>query len=88
MVNRMAASPILMQRSMKHHKRTNYLFGHIAPEWGGPQTSNLKLALEKTSTGCIMKVTDARHGHIDDMTSYADGWRQIFTDGLKKYVES
>ena len=65
-----------------------YLFGHIAPEWGGPQTSNLKLALEETSTGCIMKVTDARHGHIDDMTSYADGWRQIFTDGLKKYVES
>ena len=67
-----------------------YLVGHIAPEWGGPTTSNLKLALEETDSGCILKVTDARHGNIDEnqTQSYEDGWNQLFGNGLKKHVES
>ena len=67
-----------------------YLVGHIAPEWGGPTTSNLKLAVEETETGCVLKVTDARHGNIDESQtqSYSDGWNQLFSDGLKTYVES
>jgi uncharacterized protein YndB with AHSA1/START domain len=67
-----------------------YLIGHIAPEWGGPTTSSLKLAVEATPTGSVLKVTDARHGHIDEqhLQSYQDGWQQLFTDGLKRFVES
>ncbi len=67
-----------------------YLFGHIAPEWGGPTTSSLRLALEERDAGCVLQITDARHGHIDEnqMQSYSDGWTQLFGDGLRTYVES
>lgn len=67
-----------------------YLIGHIGPEWGGPATSSLKLALDTTETGCLLKVTDARHGNVDEkqLKSYAEGWTQLFTDGLKHFVEN
>lgn len=67
-----------------------YLTGHIAPEWGGPTTSMLKLALDEAESGCVFKLTDARHGHVDEkMTeNYRAGWQQLFGDGLKKFVES
>lgn len=70
-------------------KHTIFLIGHIAPEWGGPTTSSLKLAIVATEPGCILKVTDARHGNIDEaqVKSYEDGWKQLFTDGLKAFVE-
>lgn len=66
-----------------------YLIGHVAPEWGGPTTSSLKLAVEKNDSGCILKVTDARHGNVDEQSlqSYSDGWKQLFTDGLKAFIE-
>lgn len=66
-----------------------YFIGHTAPEWGGPTTSSLKLAVEENENGCVLKVTDARHGRIDEaaVQSYSDGWRQLFTDGLKAFVE-
>lgn len=67
-----------------------YLIGHIAPEWGGPTTSSLKLAVEPADTGCVLKVTDARHGNVDEaqQASYQEGWQQLFTNGLKAFVES
>ena len=67
-----------------------YLFGHIAPEWGGPATSNLRLSVEETESGCVLQVTDARHGYMDEahIQSNQEGWTQLFTDGLKQYVES
>lgn len=67
-----------------------YLIGHIAPEWGGPTTSSLKLAIEESDSGCVLKVTDARHGNVTEkhLQSCQNGWKQLFTDGLKKFVES
>jgi len=67
-----------------------YLIGHIAPDWGGPTTSSLKLAVVETEKGCILKVTDSRHGNVDaaKAQSYEDGWKQLFSDGLKKFAES
>jgi len=67
-----------------------YMIGHVAPEWGGPTTSSLQLAVEEAEAGCVLKVTDARHGNIDEkhVQSYQEGWKQLFTDGLKRYVES
>lgn len=66
-----------------------YLVGHIAAEWGGPTTSSLKLAVVETESGCVLQVSDARHGHVDEsqVQSFEDGWAQLFTDGLKNYVE-
>jgi hypothetical protein len=70
---------------------TVYLFGHTAPEWGGPTTSSMKFALEATGEkSCVLKVTDARHGHIDEenLKQLQHGWTWLFTDGLKKFVET
>lgn len=66
-----------------------YLVGNVAPEWGGPTTSNLKLALVEKGDGCVLQVSDARHGNIDEkqVQSYEDGWKTLFSDGLKAFVE-
>ncbi len=66
-----------------------YLVGQIAPEWGGPATSSLRLSLTESDSGCVLRVTDARHGNVDEqqVQSYEDGWKQLFGDGLKKFVE-
>lgn len=70
-------------------ERKLYLIGHIAPEWGGPATSSLKLAIEPKGDGSLLTIADARHGNVDEshVQSYADGWKQLFTDGLKQFVE-
>jgi len=67
-----------------------YLVGFVAPDWGGPSTSHLKLALEASETGCVLKVADAQHGSVsaDSVQSLHDGWIQLFTDGLKAFVEN
>ena len=69
--------------------RKVYLIGHIAPEWGGPATSSLKLAVEPKGDGSVLRISDARHGNVDEkhVQSYSDGWQQLFTDGLKQFVE-
>lgn len=66
-----------------------YLVGHIAPAWGGPTVSSLKMMIEETANGSIFHLTDARHGRINETApqSYQDGWARLFNDGLKKYVE-
>ncbi len=67
-----------------------YLVGYLAPDFGGPATSHLKLVIETTDNGCVLKVTDAQHGSVDAKAadSLRDGWQQLFTDGLKEFVEN
>lgn len=67
-----------------------YLAGHIAPDWGGPATSMLQLEVEEIETGCRLRVTDARHGNVDEkqVESSQGGWQQLFGDGLKIFVEN
>lgn len=68
---------------------TIYLVGNLAPEWGGPATTNLKLSVEETPTGSVLKISDAHHGRIDakHLSSQKSGWKQLFTDGFCAYVE-
>lgn len=65
-----------------------WLVGHTAPDWGGPATTMLKLALEKRAGGCALLVTDALVGHVSDQlcASLESGWRQLFGDGLGRYL--
>ena len=65
-------------------------FGHVGPDWGGPRTSMLKFAVETRGEGSVVKVSDATYGSVDDATlaSLKSGWQTLFTDGLKKHVES
>ncbi len=67
-----------------------YLVGFIAPDWGGPATSHLKLALDPSDRGCVLRVIDAHQGNVDPKTvqSLSSGWAQLFTDGLKEFVEN
>lgn len=82
----------LLWYSVHYHlpqQHTIYLVGHVAPDWGGPSTSNLKLAVEASETGSILKVTDAQFGNVSqsNLQSLSEGWAQLFTDGLKAFVE-
>lgn len=67
-----------------------YLVGYVAPDWGGPATTMLKLALEEHDGGTRLAVSDALFGCIEDsgVQSLHEGWTQLFTDGLKKHVEA
>ena len=71
-------------------QQTLYVVGHIAPDWGGPATSNLKIWIEASADGCILRASDAHHGNISDenLNSLKSGWTMLFTDGLKNWVES
>lgn len=67
-----------------------HLSGHVAPDWGGPATSLLKIALEDADGGTLVRFTDAHFGHVSDenLASLEDGWKQLLGSGLKPYVES
>lgn len=67
-----------------------YLIGHLAPQWGGPSTSSLELSLLESESGCVFRLVEARHGKIDQQSiaSTESGWVQLFTDGLKHWVEN
>ena len=66
------------------------MFGHIAPDWGGPTASMLKFHLEDRDSGTLFRITDALFGHVSDdsVESLQGGWRWLMTDGLKAYVEA
>lgn len=67
-----------------------YLIGNVAPDWGGPSTSNLCLSLEQNAAGCVLRVSDAHHGRVTEsyINSLKDGWGRLFGEGLCSYVES
>ena len=67
-----------------------YLVGNLAPDWGGPSTSNLKIELTESGAGCVLCLLDAHHGNIDsgNLQSLYDGWKQLMEDGLKEFVEN
>jgi uncharacterized protein YndB with AHSA1/START domain len=70
-------------------ERPNFLllFGFMAPPFGGPATSYLRLALaSKGSAGTTLEVTDAAFGHLPNYNAGA-GWREVFGQGLAAYVE-
>lgn len=67
-----------------------YLVGQLAPDYGGPSTNHMKIALESGGDdSTVLKLTDAHHGHIEDssVASLHAGWNQLFREGLKRYVE-
>ncbi len=66
-----------------------YLVGHMAPDWGGPTTSMLKLAVEDRDEGGALIVSDALFGNVTESSagSAEGGWKTLFGDGLKGYCE-
>ena len=68
---------------------TIYLVGNVAPDWGGPTTSNLKLSLLETDAGCTLQISDSHVGNVSEkyIESLATGWASLFGDGLGAHVE-
>lgn len=66
-----------------------YLVGYMAPDWGGPTTSMLKLAVESRDDGGALIVSDALLGNVTEASasSAEGGWKMLFEDGLKGFAE-
>jgi hypothetical protein len=67
------------------------LAGHIAPPFGGPATTLLRLQLEDAPDGgTVLNVSDSLFGCVDEGTrsSVTDGWRFLFEENLKRFAES
>lgn len=55
----------------------------------GPAHSLLHLELEGREGGTVLKLSDSTIGFAKDCgASKADGWKQVFEEGLRKYVEA
>lgn len=67
-----------------------HLVGYIAPDWGGPTTSMLKLAVEDRDNGGALIVSDALLGNVTEASakSAEGGWKTLFGDGLKGLAEN
>ena len=66
-----------------------YLVGYMAPDWGGPTTSMLKLMIDDHEDGSVLIVSDALLGNVTEksLSSAQSGWQTLFTDGLKSFAE-
>ncbi len=65
-----------------------YLVGHLAPDWGGPGTSMLKLALAPQGDGSVLRISDAIVGNVteEQASGLESGWRKLFGEGLAAYL--
>ncbi|MFO0922835.1 MAG: SRPBCC domain-containing protein [Pirellulales bacterium] len=61
------------------------LAGHLLPPFGGPATTSLILTLEDHPKATLLRIRDHRFGAIGG--SPIEGWRQVFEDGLRSYLE-
>lgn len=63
------------------------LSGFIAPPFGGPATSLLRIAFSARGKATTeMDVTDSTFGCLEESTTL-EGWRQLFEGGFKAWVE-
>jgi hypothetical protein len=70
-------------------KQSLYLVGYLAPDWGGPGVSMLKLSLQQKDGACLFTVSDGLMGNVSEKganTTMA-GWKSMFEGGFKQYVE-
>ncbi len=70
-------------------ERSIHMVGHMAPEWGGPATTMLELALVENDGETLFRVRDAIYGNASASSakSLEDGWRKLFTEGLAAHAE-
>lgn len=64
------------------------LSGFIAPPFGGPATSLLRVAFSaQGKSATIMEVTDSTFGCLGDSSTTEEGWRMLFEGGFKAWIE-
>lgn len=64
--------------------------GYCTGEYGGPSTSLLTIRLKPNGEQTLLTIKDELigKGDVSQANSLLDGWTQLFTDGLKRWVES
>jgi uncharacterized protein YndB with AHSA1/START domain len=61
--------------------------GFIAPPFGGPATSLLRIAFSARSKSVTtMEIVDSTFGCVEESAT-AEGWKLIFEDGFKEWLE-
>lgn len=70
-------------------EKSIHMVGHSMPDWGGPSTTLIQLALEERGNATALIVSDCLYGHVSEshIESLRAGWTELFTDGLKRHVE-
>ena len=65
------------------------LAGYCTADFGGPSTTLLSIRLATEKTGTRLTIRDSLLGHVTDghAESLRSGWKQLFTEGLKYFVE-
>ncbi len=63
--------------------------GHLTAQYGGPAHSIFEFAVEPVGNGSVVKISDSIFGNLaeDQAAKMDDGWRLLFEQGLKPYVE-
>ncbi len=66
------------------------LKGHLSPSFGGPAMTFKKLALEESEGGTMLTLTDTTFGKVSENSKdqLTAGWKMLYEDTFKKYVES
>jgi len=66
------------------------LVGYCTPDFGGPLTTMLIAKLDSEQEATRLSITDALYGRVtdDQVESLRSGWTQLFTSGLKSFLES
>jgi uncharacterized protein YndB with AHSA1/START domain len=64
--------------------------GCMTPEWSGPTMTMVKLAVEATEEGALLRMTEGLLGNIteDSVKSMEEGWSFLFGTKLKGYLEA
>ncbi|MEQ9305381.1 MAG: helix-turn-helix domain-containing protein [Marinoscillum sp.] len=66
------------------------LKSHLSPEYGGPVFSFLRIQLDSVENGTILKLSDVGIGVMSDdaIKQTTAGWKMLFEEGFKGYVET
>jgi hypothetical protein len=61
--------------------------GFIAPPFGGPATSLLRVVFSAQGKfATMMEITDSTFGCLGDLSTTEEGWRMLFEGGFKAWV--
>jgi hypothetical protein len=66
----------------------DYDVGFHRATFGGPATSLLNVSFSaKGKSATAMEITDSSFGCLGDTSATAEGWRLLFQDGFKSWIE-
>ena len=69
--------------------RSIVLSGFVAPPFGGPATSLLRIVFSaRSETATVMEMCDSMFGCLGDTAATAQGWRTLFAQGFKSSFEA